>query len=216
MKFFGKMFCTTQGFLLKLKHGKKKKCDYTLKEVLMLIVLLVLWLMLVLLLPSHILLYNNDIFLSQFLQVKPNFYFEGLPLRPLKGQFTQEWKLSFTHARVVPNLCFFHLLNTKDDICMNVGKQTSSHWLPQYLFFSNYGSQWLPSTAWLPTFFFCAEQRCTDLLLLCSSKFLHYSNVQFFGAAVVVQSLGCYAFRHTVFLITWTVRRLWSDTCVSV
>ncbi len=119
----------------------------------MLIVLLVLWLMLVLLLPSHILLYNNNIFLSQFLQVKPNFYFEGLPWRPLKGQFTQEWKLSFTHAWVVPKLCFFHLLNTKEDIFMNVGKQTSSHWLPQYLFFSNYGSQWLPSTTWLPSFF---------------------------------------------------------------
>ncbi len=46
MKIFGKKFCTTQGLLLKLKHGKKKKCDYTLKkEVLMLILLLLLLLL---------------------------------------------------------------------------------------------------------------------------------------------------------------------------
>ncbi len=73
----------------------------------MLIVLLVLWLMLVLLLPSHILLYNNNIFLSQFLQVKPNFYFESLPLRPLKRQFTQECKLSFVICKLFQNFVSF-------------------------------------------------------------------------------------------------------------
>ncbi len=48
----------------------------------------------------------------------------------------------------------FVLLNTKQDILKNVGNRAvlGHHWLPQY-FFSYYGSQWCPKTAWLQTFF---------------------------------------------------------------
>jgi len=45
-------------------------------------------------------------------------------------------------------------LNTKEDHLKNVGYQTvdSPHWLP-WNFFPICGSQWVPSTVWLPTFF---------------------------------------------------------------
>ncbi len=48
----------------------------------------------------------------------------------------------------------FVLLNTKEDILKNVGNRAvlGHHWLPSY-FFSYYGSQWCPKTAWLQTFF---------------------------------------------------------------
>ncbi len=48
----------------------------------------------------------------------------------------------------------FVLPNTKEDILKNVGNRAvlGHHWLPLY-FFSYYGSQWCPKTAWLQTFF---------------------------------------------------------------
>ncbi len=48
----------------------------------------------------------------------------------------------------------FVLLNTKEDILKNVGNRAvlGHHWLPSY-FFSYYGSQWCPKTAWIQTFF---------------------------------------------------------------
>ncbi len=49
---------------------------------------------------------------------------------------------------------FFVLLNTKEDILKNVG--TEQFWGTIYfhsIFFSYYGSQWCPKTAWLQTFF---------------------------------------------------------------
>ncbi len=58
---------------------------------------------------------------------------------------------SFTHPQVVPNLYeVFVLLNTKEDILKNVGNRAV---LGHQYFFSYYGSQWCPKTAWLQTFF---------------------------------------------------------------
>ncbi len=67
--------------------------------------------------------------------------------------------LSFSHTRLVPILYeFLSLLKTKGDILKNVNNQTvdGSHWLPWYPPpppAPDYGSQWLPSTVWLLTFF---------------------------------------------------------------
>ncbi len=58
---------------------------------------------------------------------------------------------SFTHPQVVPNLyecvCFSEHKGRYSEEC---GKQSSSGSL---YFFSYYGSQWCPKTAWLQTFF---------------------------------------------------------------
>ncbi len=53
----------------------------------------------------------------------------------VKGIVHQKIKiLLFTQPQVVPNLSFFLLLNTKEDILKNVSDQTvdSNHWLPHY------------------------------------------------------------------------------------
>ncbi len=60
---------------------------------------------------------------------------------------------SFIHLKVVPN-SFFSLFYTKDDILKNNQTIDGTHW-------KYYGSQWLPSTVWLPSFFkisyFCVQ-----------------------------------------------------------
>ncbi len=63
---------------------------------------------------------------------------------------------SFTHPQVVPNLyeCLCSAEH-KAKIFWRMWENRAvlgHHWLPQY-FFSYYGSQWCPKTAWLQTFF---------------------------------------------------------------
>ncbi len=43
---------------------------------------------------------------------------------------------SFTHPQVVPNLCIFLLLNSKEDIFKNVGNPAGGYWLPWYYLLS--------------------------------------------------------------------------------
>ncbi len=71
----------------------------------------------------------------------------------LKGIVHPKMKiLSFTHPQVVPNLyecvCSAEHKGRYSEEC---GKQSSSG--SYYFFFSYYGSQWCPKTAWLQTFF---------------------------------------------------------------
>ncbi len=75
----------------------------------------------------------------------------------LKGIVHPKMKIlsSFTHPQVVPNLyeclCSAEHKGRYSEEC---GKQSSSGApLNSIVFFSSYGSQWCPKTAWLQTFF---------------------------------------------------------------
>jgi len=78
------------------------------------------------------------------------------------------WKCHLPLKLFQTCMCFFLLLNTKEDILKNVGNQTvdSSHWRQLYLF-SYYGSQWLQSTVWLPT--------CLEISSSCSKPVSYVS-----------------------------------------
>ncbi len=61
---------------------------------------------------------------------------------------------SFTHPQVVPNLYECVCSEHKGRYSEECGKQSSSGApLTSIVFFSFYGSQWCPKTAWLQTFF---------------------------------------------------------------
>ncbi len=75
----------------------------------------------------------------------------------LKGIVRPKMKIqsSFTHPQVVPNLCeCVCSAEHKGRYSEECGKQSSSGAaLTSIVFFSYYGSQWCPKTAWLQTFF---------------------------------------------------------------